>query len=241
MRIAVISDIHGNMEALTAVLDDIDTSAVDDIVCLGDIIGYGPQPREVIACLKKNRIPSVLGNHELAVLNEAQIAYFNPHAKISIKKTISLLTDDDKAFILSMPFYLKKSGCRFVHGFPPESATTYLFQVTTEKLISYFERFTDNICFVGHTHQLEIISFNGHDVERAGLRKGTVALEKEKRYIINVGSVGQPRDGNHHAKYAIFDTSAYTLEIKFISYDISAVVEKLSKGGWPEIHALRLM
>ena len=241
MRLAVISDIHGNMEALTAVLTDIEKSDVGDIVCLGDSIGYGPQPREAIKRLQERRIPSVLGNHETAVRDAAHIAFFNPYAKISIEKTISLLTDENKAFILTMPFFLIKYGCRFVHGFPPESATIYLFHVTTEELIPSFSLFDETICFVGHTHHLEIIGFDGRNTNRDKLKEGTVALEEKKRYIVNIGSVGQPRDRNKDAKYAILDTSKYTLEIKFIPYDIAGVVKKLRKGNWPEIHAMRLL
>ena len=240
MRLAIISDIHANMEAFTSVLDDIDRSGVDEIICLGDNIGYGPEPNEVISCLQKHHIPSVVGNHELAVCDPAQIFYFNPHAQISIKKTISMLTNDSRQFIEGLPLYMSKFGYRFVHGFPPDSATLYLIQVRGHRLMTSFETFKEHICFVGHTHYLEVIDFNGHQVNRTRLGEGIIDLDKDKRYIINTGSVGQPRDGNNTAKYAIFDTRPYTLDIRYIPYDIAGVVKKLSSGGWPELHAMRL-
>jgi predicted phosphodiesterase len=240
MRLAVISDIHGNMEALTAVLADIAPSEVDEIISLGDNIGYGPEPSEVIRCLKNLKIPSVIGNHELAVRDPARVFFFNPDAKISIQKTITLLPDDAKGFISSMPLVLRKFAYRFVHGFPPDSATVYLFSVMTNGLRASFSDFGESICFVGHTHYLELIDFDGCHVNRTKLGEGIINLDKERRYIINIGSVGQPRDGNNTAKYAILDTSSFTLDIRFVPYDIAGTVAKLLSDGWPEIHASRL-
>ncbi len=240
MKLAVISDIHGNMEAFEAVLADIDTNDVDDIICLGDSIGYGPEPEKVLRLLRERRIPSVLGNHELAVIDETYIGSFNPLARISILKTIAMLSRDDVAAIGRFPFFLSTFGIRFVHGFPPASPTTYLIEVFGKRLEHAFLSLAENICFVGHTHVLKIIEFDGVTITPNYPGKGIFHLKKHKKYIINAGSVGQPRDGDNKAKYVILDDAAGTLDIRFIPYDIEAVTEKILAAGLPEYHALRL-
>jgi len=240
MRIAVISDIHGNLDALQAVLSDIDRSDIDATVCLGDTIGYGPEPREVIDAIRRRNIPCVLGNHELAVIDRKLLSWFNPDAQKSILCTIELLSDDSMRFILGLRTSLIDFGCRFVHGFPPDSAFLYLFQVSEGKLRRTFEQIQERICFVGHTHELAIIEFDGHQVTAGLLSRGITCLNEQSRYIINVGSVGQPRDGNNRAKYIILDTSKNTIDVHYIPYDIARVADKIIAAGFPEIHALRL-
>jgi predicted phosphodiesterase len=241
MRIAIISDIHANMEAFTAVLADMADCRTDEALCLGDSIGYGPEPVEVINLLLEKGIPSVLGNHEMAVRGPEHFAFFNPDARRSIQKTIALLPEHIRTVVIGLPVFLSRQGCRFVHGFPPDSCRTYLFYVETGKLPAAFSEFPESICFVGHTHRLEMVEYDGTRVFRKKLGRGFVPLDKHRRYILNIGSVGQPRDGDQTAKYAILDTLAHILEIRFVPYDIATVVDKLIKGGWPEIHAARLM
>lgn len=240
MKIAIISDIHGNFEAFKEVLADIDKSNVETIISLGDNIGYGPEPDEVIQMIRERNISSVMGNHEMVVTDRAHLEWFNPVARKSLQKTVALLSDESIDYICGMKFSMVFEGYRFVHGFPPDSATTYLFQISEEKLRHTFKQVEEKICFVGHTHELEIVGFDGTTVTRTPMHKGITFLHDEKRYIINIGSVGQPRDGDNNAKYLIWDTSNYHIEVRYIPYDIGKVVSKILELGLPKAHADRL-
>jgi len=241
MRIAVISDIHANLEALEQVLVDIDGSNIDRVVCLGDSIGYGPEPEQVVAMINDHHIPSILGNHELAVIDQNYLAWFNPLARRSLLKTIEMLSSKTVNFISRLRPFMIYGSCRFVHGFPPDSATTYLFQIAEDELLQTIKEMKEKICFIGHTHHLEIIDFNGRSVTRSPLNRGIVNLNSSDRYIINIGSVGQPRDGDNSAKYIILDTEKNSIEVKFIPYDIASVVNKIIEAGFPTEHAIRLL
>ena len=240
MKIAIISDIHGNLEALLNVLSDIDSIGVEKLVCLGDCIGYGPDPEAVVSEMRRRRIPTLMGNHEQAVCSPDQLAWFNPLARASLRMTIDMLSNASIDFILQLPRNLVVEQCLCVHGYPPDSARTYLFQKSPEALIKTFQSMTEPICFVGHTHDLEIVIYDGSAIKRHVLQQGRLDLNSEHRHIVNIGSVGQPRDGNNNAKYAIFDTQSRVLEIRFIPYDIAATVAKIKAAGLPDNHANRL-
>ncbi len=240
MKLAVISDIHGNFEALQKVLADMNTVDIGDIVCLGDCIGYGPEPEQVLAEVIKNNIPTTLGNHEMAVCNSQYLKWFNPNARTSIEKTMTMLSGASTRFIQSLPCSHVVGHCRCVHGYPPDSVREYLFQKAPHALIKTFKAMSESICFVGHTHDLELVHFDGRQVERWPLKQGIMSLDTQYQYIINVGSVGQPRDGDNSAKYAIYDTERHELEIRFVAYDIAETVAKIKAAGLPESHANRL-
>jgi len=127
-----------------------------------------------------------------------------------------------------------------VHGFPPDSPLTYLFQIPDDRIKREMEKLSEQICFIGHTHMLEIRSYDGQTCKSNSLEQGIMPLEKGKKYILNIGSVGQPRDGDNRAKYAIWDSSESTLDIRFIAYDIAVVVKKIETVGLLEEHARRL-
>ena len=240
MRIAVISDIHGNLEAFLEVLADIDQSGVDEIICLGDIIGYGPNPEEVVQKVRALQIPTIMGNHELAVSNKRALKWFNPVAKMSLEKTKEFLSKASIQYFRELPSSIVSHGCRFVHGFPPDSVKTYLFQISEEALLDTFKGIKEKICFIGHTHMLKLIRFDGDSVIEKPLKKGVTKIDADKRYILNIGSIGQPRDGNNNAKYVIWDTDKNRLELKYISYDAESVAERIIAKGLPEAHARRL-
>jgi predicted phosphodiesterase len=241
MRIAVISDIHGNLEALEQVLIDIDGSDIDRMVCLGDSVGYGPDSEQVVTMIIDRHIPSILGNHELAVIDQNLLTWFNPLARRSLLRTIEVLSQKTINFISKLKPFIICDGYRFVHGFPPDSATIYLFQIAEDELLQTFKQMKEKICFVGHTHRLEIIGFNGRSITRSPLTQRVVHLNNADQYIINTGSVGQPRDGDNHAKYIILDTEKNSIEVKFIPYDIASVVNKIIREGLPTEHAIRLL
>ncbi|MGD9106203.1 MAG: metallophosphoesterase family protein [Desulfobacterales bacterium] len=241
MRIAIISDIHGNLDAFGQVLNNIDASSIDAVVCLGDNVGYGPEPEQVIRQLRKRNIPCVMGNHERAVSDCAHLDWFNPAARKSLQKTITMLSEESINYICGMKSSLVIYHSRFVHGFPPDSTDIYLFQVPNDILNQTFKKMKERLCFVGHTHELKLIGFDGKISQRIPLKEGIVNhLDLDRKYIINVGSVGQPRDGNNNAKYVIWNTSEDSLEVRFVPYDIAAVVGKIIAAGLPKVHADRL-
>jgi predicted phosphodiesterase len=240
MKLAIISDIHGNMEALNEVLIDIDKRHVDAMICLGDMVGYGPEPEEVIRTIIEREIPTIMGNHELAIIDTKYLEWFNPLARLSIRKTIPMLSEVSMDYIADLAVVAIKNGARFVHGFPPDSVITYLFQIEEPAFCSTFEALEEDLCFVGHTHKLEIVSYGGGVVIRAPLKEGIAKLHRDKKYIINVGSVGQPRDGNNNAKYMIWDTTENSIELRFVPYHIAQVTNKIIEAGLPEAHAERL-
>ena len=240
MRLAVVSDIHGNLEAFKEVLLDIDRSKVDGVVCLGDCIGYGPEPDQVVSLVRRRNIPSVMGNHELGLMNKSYLGWFNQPTRRSLLLTQELLSSDTLEFIKGFKSALVSHGCRLVHGFPPESITTYLVDVSQSEFVWAFSDMQERMCFVGHTHVPEIVGFDGGKVSRGPLHQGLRSLEDGTKYIINVGSVGQPRDGNNRAKYVIWDSSRQTVDLRYVAYDIATTVKKILALGFPEFNAQRL-
>jgi predicted phosphodiesterase len=241
MRIAVISDIHGNYDALLSVLISIDHSSIDSIVCLGDCIGYGAEPELVIRTLQDRQIPSILGNHEQAVLEREHLARFNPLARESLLKTISMLSETTLGVIKEFPTSMVLHDGRFVHGFPPDSVTTYSFELSPGEKRQVLEKIPESVCFFGHTHELGIIEYDGHTLTESRLDKKKIPILPNYQYAVNVGSIGQPRDGNKDAKYVVWDKGTATLEVNYISYNNKAAAEKIIAAGLPEIHARKLL
>lgn len=241
MRLAVLSDIHGNLEALHRVLADADAQQAAHMVCLGDCIGYGPEPEAVIREIRSRRIPAIIGNHEMVVQDRICLKWFNFMARRSLEKTLAMLSTESLAYIRALPFSRLINESRFVHGFPPDSARTYLFEVPDSHLRQTLETMAERICFVGHTHDLELIRYDGCRTERRPLNEGITPLLSDGRYLVNVGSVGQPRDGTSHAKYVIWDSDEARIETRFVSYDIARTAAGIRAAGLPEAHARCLM
>jgi predicted phosphodiesterase len=240
VRIAVISDIHGNLEAFQEVLADMEHSCVEAAICLGDNIGYGPEPEEVVRLVRERNIPCIMGNHELAIIDWRVLAGFNPMAKESLVLSRRLLSAETMHFIHGLHATLVFQGALFVHGCPPDSVTRYLFEVSDGELVDIFSAMAYSVCFVGHTHELGMIRFDGRTVRRTVLGKGPVCLDDDCRHIVNVGSVGQPRDGDNRAKYVVWDTAPRVVDVRFVSYDIAATARKIRALGFPEHNATRL-
>lgn len=241
MRIAILSDIHGNLDAFKNVLKDMKGLSADRAVCLGDSIGYGPEPEGTIKLIMKSGISCVKGNHEMALTEPKLQKWFNPAALESINKSIKMLSPESISYLSQLQSSLVINQFRFVHGCPPDSYLIYLFQLSETKMKKIFQESGEWISFVGHTHDLKLITFINHNVIHKPLHQGIVHLNPEAKYIINVGSVGQPRDVNNAAKYVIFDTSASTLDVRFVPYDVSLVYKKIIAAGLPRVHAERLL
>lgn len=241
MKIAIISDIHANLEAFQTVLNDIRQSGIRHILTLGDNIGYGPDPVAVLSLLKTNGIQTLMGNHEIAVKDRSKLAWFNPIAQKALLRTVEFLSPEDIDYISSLRDYLIFDTFRFVHGFPPDSPMIYLFQISANELENTLRTMTETICFIGHTHELNLICFDGKNLHRPPFKKGVTRLDRSHKYIINVGSVGQPRDGDRCAKYVILDTTEYTIDLRYIPYDRFKTAEKIISAGLPKQYADRLL
>lgn len=240
MRTAVVSDIHGNLEALTEVLTDMTSRRIDRLISLGDNVGYGPDPEIVIGILKELGVPSIMGNHELGIADRSYASWFNPLARYSLEITRRLLSPSSVELIVALQPVLCENRCRFVHGCPFDSISTYLFEVSDRKLASIVGNMGEEICFVGHTHVSELVVFDGKRVEHERLVEGDRVLTAGLKYIVNAGSVGQPRDGDNRARYVIWDDERRSLETRYVAYDIARTAEKILAQGFPRINADRL-
>ncbi|MFZ7126431.1 MAG: metallophosphoesterase family protein [Desulfobacterales bacterium] len=240
MKIALLSDIHGNHDALEAVLEDIAQAGAGEIFSLGDNIGYGGEPVRVMETLLARGISSVLGNHELAIRQPEHLGWFNPQARRSLERTRELLTAEALHVITALPEWRTVRGMRLVHGFPPDSALIYQFQVTESERDRIMDSMDEAICFIGHTHFPDLLTWDGHHSRRIDFQKGVVELKPGDRYIVNVGSVGQPRDGSNNAKYVVYDPDAATVELRHVPYDVESAVEKILEAGFPAQNAWRL-
>jgi predicted phosphodiesterase len=240
MKLAIMSDIHANLQALNAVLKDQRENLVNSVICLGDTIGYGGQPDHTIKKLIEYDIPSVLGNHELAVKDSSYLAWFNPVVRKSAAITRALLSQESLNFIFRLKSHIESENYWFVHGFPPDSVTTYIYEVADDRIEHVIQKLNKKIIFIGHTHEPALIRWDGHQLHHLPLKKGVQSINPAYRYIINVGSVGQPRDSDHHAKYVILDSNHLTIELRYISYDISAAAQKIISAGLPRQYAERL-
>ncbi len=233
MRTAVISDIHGNLEAFNSVLEDIQSRQIDSIVSLGDNIGYGADSEKVIQLLISNYIPTVLGNHEMAAINDNVFNWYTGDTKKALQIAIENLSGDSLRYLRKSGISLSNSGCFFVHGFPPDSFRLYLHQANDDQLRRAFTGMTEDLCFVGHTHRLRIVYYENNQILFSPMNNERLTLQKNTKYIINAGSVGQNRDGNAQANYVIWDSLTYQLEIRTVEYDSAAAAQKIIAAGIP--------
>jgi predicted phosphodiesterase len=238
MRILVISDIHANLNALNAVLKH--AGKVDEIWCLGDVIGYGPDPNECVQRLRElPNFKSVLGNHDAAVLGKIPLTSFNVDARLSIQWTKSTLAAENLAWLETIVEERTTARASLVHGSPRNPIWEYLLDPQTATLA--FDYFETKFCFVGHTHlpiAFLYVSLT-HPARWVIPQPGELLIPKS-RVIINPGSVGQPRDHDPRASYGIFDDENQTWLAQRVEYDIESVQKRIYAAALPERHALRL-
>ena len=236
MRYAIFGDIHGNTEALNAVFADIAHARVDRYLCLGDVVGYGAEPEKCIAELRSRGIETVLGNHDSAAVGDTPLDYFNEYAKEAIAWTAERLTEDDKGYLKRLPVIGGDEGFAIVHSSlanPKEWG--YIIDLMSARRC--FELLTGHLCFIGHSHVPVIFQERG---SISCYRARDMAMEKDARYIVNVGSVGQPRDGDHRASYGIYDAAKMRFEIRRVPYDVRKAQDKIISAGLPRFLAFRL-
>jgi putative phosphoesterase len=229
MRIAVFSDIHGNLEALTCVLKRVRKERADTLVCLGDIVGYGPFPNECIELVRTRCGIVVRGNHDTGAVYGVLLESFNADGRIAMEWTRSKLTPENRDYLRGLPIIHNSKDVTYVHASPmnPEHWT---YVSTWRAVENAFPHFTTNICCVGHTHIPAIVS-----------EKGMVNnYKKGERHLINCGSVGQPRDGDPRASFALIDTEHETASIIRVEYSVEATANAIRAAGLPEFLAKRL-
>lgn len=242
MRTAVLADIHANMAALQAVLADIRQEGLEEIITLGDNIGYGPDPEEVTRELMRQQVISIQGNHEFALNNPAYYLRMNPDPKKSLDMNRRMLSEASLKYARKLEPVVIRHGARLVHGCPPKSQTAYLYFPSRKMLDRIFDSFPEKICFYGHTHTLNFFEEHKDPVLGLNISPGTFTLKKDRKYIINPGSVGQPRDGlNNHAKYLIWDREKETITFREVEYDVMETVNRLRVLDFPDFNATRLL
>lgn len=242
MRLAIIADIHGNYRALQAVLADLGPLAVDLIVSLGDTIGYGPEPEEVVRTLRAHQVVSVMGNHELALVSRSYCNRLHLVASQSLALTRTLLSPESLTWLAQLPAQLVCGRARCVHGCPPQSITVYLYNPSDTRLSRLFASYPEPLCFAGHTHEFGFYQQQGSVLSRRDLGLGPVAIDPQSRYLLQPGSVGQPRDAlNWHAKYMLWDDVAQTIEVRAVAYDVQTTIRLLGERHFPAANARRLL
>ena len=241
MKIAVLSDIHGNLEALEAVVAELSRSDVEHVVVLGDLVGYGPDPEKVVKRVMKEGYLSVLGNHEAALSSERDRSWMNFQTRENNEKTEQLMSRECLEYCSELPSSVVFENGRFVHGCPPDSVLQYLNMISDVEIAKMLDAATEQFNFVGHTHKLELVWVEAGVVRREKLKEGVTTLKPGEKYLINCGSVGQPRDGDRKAKYLIWDSEKSCIEVCAVEYDASTTAEKINDLGFPKVYGTRLL
>ncbi len=239
MRTAIVSDIHANLVGLRALLDSVDKLDVERILCLGDIVGYNPWPNECIRIIRERSIPCVMGNHDRVAAGLEEPDYFNAMAREAILWTRRNLTDEHRDYLSKLPARLTLDDTTIlVHGSPRDPDEYVLMTRTAHENMTYMrEQFDASICFFGHTHVSGIFD-QSDDEKPSGDTK--VFLRRDDPYLINPGSVGQPRDGDPRSSFLIYDTDEGAVGFHHVSYDIDAVNEAIVRAGLPPYLGRRL-
>jgi diadenosine tetraphosphatase ApaH/serine/threonine PP2A family protein phosphatase len=243
MKVAVLADVHSNLPALEAVVEDLQQQDVTDIWHLGDAIGYGAEPYACLQLLSDLNAELITGNHELAVLNADQAAGFNAMAREAIDWTRKTLSEDIQSSLSSLPLGLRPiPGVYLFHGLPGK-ATGYLRTAeTAETVFAYLDGQDPRIriAFFGHTHRAMVFThLIGRPVRRFEPRAELI-LASGRRYLINPGSVGQPRNGDPLAQYAIYQPEAGRIQFRRVEYDVQTAQSRIIEAGLPPSLAARL-
>ena len=237
MRYGIFSDIHGNLQAFTAVMAQLGQENIDAFLCVGDVVGYGANPQECIELLLSLKAPGVAGNHDWGVVGKTDIAYFNPAAQKAVHWTREHILIQGADYLKELKLIYQNDDLELVHGLLPHPELFgYLTKI--DQAIEMFPFLENTICFVGHTHVPKIFVQQGDKVyESASLE---IDIENVHKYIINVGSAGQPRDGNPLAAYCVYDTERKTVSIKRVPYNIKEAQKRILAAGLPVFLANRL-
>ena len=230
MRIAIISDIHANLEALEKAFEIIDYKNIDRVYCLGDTIGYGANPNECLAELISRGVLSIIGNHDKAALDLRVAAQFNKYARAAVEWTAKQLTQAHIDYLSHLPYTIVGDECTFVHA-TPDKPDEWNYIVSDYDAQEFFEFFDTPICWVGHSHVSGVFC---EDMK-------TMEVMKGKRFIVNVGSIGQPRNGDWRLSFGIFDLDEWKYEHVVSEYNVALARKKIVEAGLPPYLGDRLL
>jgi predicted phosphodiesterase len=227
MKCAIISDIHSNLEALKSVFQEIDRLGVDRTVCLGDIVGYGANPNECVEIIRERKIESIMGNHDVVACGKKEPFDFNSIAKEAALWTRAVLTAENREFLSNLPETRGIDGFLIVHG---AISDPDLYVFSAYDAFSEFKLMKKwNICFFGHTHMRTYYVFLGGDVRC--LSNYEFKIEPEAKYLINPGSVGQPRDRDPRSSFLIYDSEEAVVRFIRRKYDVESAKKKIIESG----------
>lgn len=239
MRYLILADIHSNLEALQAVLEDANNyGGFGHVWCLGDVVGYGPDPSACIKLLRQLDPLCVCGNHDLAAVGRIDVADFNSAAARANKWTAGQLDDEDREFLLMLPEKILQGDFTLVHGSPRQPAWEYIYYGFTAA--DNFDCFDTKYCLVGHTHIPFIFEEEDGIANEGYMRHGEILSLGDRKLIINPGGVGQPRDHDPRASYAIYDSDENCIYLYRVSYDIDVTQDKMERAELPSFLISRL-
>ena len=240
MKYGILGDIHSNLSALRAVLGRMDDEGVDTVVSVGDVVGYGGAPSECIAILRERRAIVVKGNHDAACVGDLDERTFNPYARAAVAWTRSVLSADEKRWLKGLPLVATLEHCQVAHGtlHRPE---LFDYILSLSDADPSLDEMTRPVCFVGHSHiPLTVMRFVDEPERTAYTYETDIDLSETVKALINVGSVGQPRDENPFTAYALFDSIRRRAQILRVAYDIEAEVARIEQAGLPPVLGERL-
>jgi diadenosine tetraphosphatase ApaH/serine/threonine PP2A family protein phosphatase len=237
VRIAVLSDIHGNLEALEAVLAEVDRLGIELLYSLGDIVGYGPSPAACIEIVRRRMAVSLIGNHDAAVAGLTSLDDFNEFARSAAEWTAARLDDAQIEYLGALPYTHRAPDLLLVHASPLEPERWHYIHGMAD-IEEHFAAFAERLCFVGHSHRPGVFAIRG---DRGAARRGeSESLRPGLRYLVNVGSVGQPRDRDPRASYVLYDPANECVEVRRVSYPVEKTQERMRAVGIPAFLIERL-
>lgn len=237
MRYAILSDIHANYDALETVLGILEKENIDNYVCLGDVVGYGAEPSRCLQTVREKCVACIAGNHDFAAVEKTNIEFFNQFAKEATLWTRKQLSEEERKWLEELPLVQDVDDqFTIVHGTLYSPPLFDYIQTSFDAYLS-LQVLQKQVCFLGHSHVP--ITFLMSDSIKYTLDP-EIKLEEGVKYLVNVGSVGQPRDDNPKAAFAIYDTDKSVVEIRRVEYDIESTISKIGNAGLPEVLGERL-
>ena len=235
--IAILGDIHANLDALKVVLDDCRSQGVTDFLCTGDVVGYNACPHECLDIVRSLACPVVVGNHDYYVSSQQSLDDFNPAAAAVVAWTRKQLSAEEVGWLRALPFTHTQMGITLVHS-TMDNPENFGYVFDNLQAEANFLNQKAPVCFHGHTHCPMIYEKSMSGVFRIDAQDFKLPIGR--KYFINVGSVGQPRDGDPRASYAIYDPKERTVRFRRLAYDVAAAQERIRLAGLPERLAMRL-
>lgn len=238
MIYGIYSDIHGNLQALEAVINSMKEHDVERQVCLGDLVGYGVSPNECVDRVNENADIVIMGNHDSVAAGLESSKKFNNFAQYAIDWTAEILTEEHKNYLRSLPYFKAENDLYFVHA-TPKAPAEWVYVNSLDESVDAFDFFKEKMCFIGHTHYPLITKMNRNEDFKV-LDEFEYTVADDERVVVNVGSVGQPRDRNSDASWCLVDTETNYIKIVRVPYNIKAAQDEMRKLDFPDFLINRL-